>query len=64
MPGAAVNIDVQGPDRVIVTNVSQKMYVWKNNSWEMLTGSGTRSSINENNYYTVNSAQQIWKFGD
>ncbi len=61
MPGAAVNIDVQNPCRVIVTNSSNKMYIWKNNDWVLLTGVGTRATINECSYYTVNSAQQIWQ---
>lgn len=64
MPGAAVNIDVQNPKRIIVTNTSQKIYIWKNNNWEMLTGEATRSTISENNYYAVNSAQEIFKFGN
>lgn len=61
MPGAADNIDVQNPCRVIVTNAANQIYIWKNNNWQLLTGAGTRSTINENNYYTVNTAQQIWK---
>ena len=61
MPGAAVNIDVQNPCRVIVTNASKKMYIWKNNNWQQLSGSGTRSSLNEKNYFTVNDAGQIFK---
>lgn len=61
MPGAAVNVDVQNPCRVIVTNAANRMYVWKNNNWSLLTGAGTRSTIDNNFYYTVNSAQQIWK---
>lgn len=61
MPGAAVNVDVQNPCRVIVTTSSSQMYIWKNNNWQLLTGAGTRATITESNYYHVNSAQQIWK---
>lgn len=61
MPGQAVNIDVQNPCRVIVTTSGSRMYIWKNNNWTLLTGAGTRSTINEYNYFTVNSAHQIWK---
>lgn len=60
MPGAAVNIDVQNPCRVIVTNSKNQIFIWKNNAWKLLTGAGTRSTINEDHYYTVNSAQKIY----
>lgn len=60
IPGAATNVDVQNPCRVIVTNASHQMFIWKNNSWRMLNGAGKRSTINDSHYYTVNSAQQIF----
>lgn len=60
VPGAANNIDVQNPCRVIATNAAHQIYIWKNNNWQLITGSGTRSTITEDEYYTVNSAQQIW----
>lgn len=60
MPGKAVNVDVQNPCRVIVTNSTDQMFIWKNNNWQLLTGAGKRSSINECHYYTVNGAQQIF----
>jgi len=59
MPGAAANIDVQNPCRVIVT-ILDKMYIWKNNNWELLTGAGKRSSINEVNYFTVTENDEIY----
>lgn len=60
MPGAAVNIDVQNPCRVIMTNAMHQMFIWRNNNWQMISGAGTRASINETHYFTVNSVQQLF----
>lgn len=60
MPGAAVNIDVQNSRRVIVTNAVNQIYIWKNNNWQLIKGSGTRSTINKNKYFTVNSNHEVF----
>lgn len=61
IPGAAVNIDVQNPCRVVVTNAANQMYVWKNNQWVLITGVGTRATVDSQFIYHVNSGSQIWR---
>jgi len=60
--GAAVNIDVQNANRVIITNKEGVISVWKNNAWSVIVvpGTATRASINENMGFLVTPAQNIW----
>lgn len=59
-PGTAVNIDVQNSNRIIMTNASKRMYVWKNNIWVKMSGTGSKTSINEKNIFTCTSNGEIW----
>ena len=59
IPGAAVNVDVHSPCRVIITNASNQMLIYKDNNWRLVNGAGTRSSINGTHIFTVNSAHEI-----
>jgi hypothetical protein len=61
MPGKAVNIDVQDKNKVIVTGVNQRLYMWKNNRWNVLPGIGKRATVGHHHAYVVNKAQYLYQ---
>jgi hypothetical protein len=61
IPGGATYVDVQNKDRVIVTNAGQNMFVFKNGGWHVLTGGCIRATLNEEKFFCVNGADQLFK---
>jgi hypothetical protein len=64
IPGKAVNIDCQNPERVIVTNAQNEMYMRVHNVWQRLPGAGQRSSVSDENSFTITEDGDIYVLDD
>jgi len=61
IPGAAVNVDVQNANRVVVTNAGNVMYSWENGGWRELTGRCVKATVTQDAFYCANSGGSVYK---
>jgi len=60
MPGNAVRIDCQSPDKIVKTDNDQFMHVWRKKDWVMLPGRGVRATVGNKNVYTVAASGDLF----
>jgi len=46
-------VDCHSPNRVVGTDVNQKVYVWRKDKWQQLQGSASSISINHDKMYAI-----------
>jgi len=60
MPGNAVRIDCQSPDKIVKTDADQFMHVWRKRDWVLLPGRGVRATVGNKNVYTVAASGDLF----